>query len=185
MRTPITSYFCPSRRTPTNTRNFDNNGQPSQVLAAAAGGDYAANAGADFHYTPGEEPVDLTFAGPIFSGSEIKARQVTDGLSKTFAIGERHIPPPDMTAPLEVRHHLQGDCAFHAGDTSWGIFADTERGLADSRRDTSRSKYGGEHSSVTMFVYLDGHVSAIQNDTDLGTLRALCVIGDGQVVSIE
>ena len=185
MRTPVSSYFCPSRRAPTNERNFDNNGEPSQAMAAAAGGDFAANAGAFFHYTPGEEPVDKTFAGPIFSGSKIKSRMVSDGLTKTFAVGERHIPPPDMTAPPEIRHHLQGDAAFHAGDTSWGIFADTERGLANSRLDSSRSKYGGEHSAVTLFVFLDGHVTSIQNDTDLDTLRAYCVIGDGQVIASE
>ena len=183
MRTPVSSYFCPSRRAPTNERDFDDNGAPSRARAAAAGGDYAANAGAFFHYTPGDDPVDKTFAGPIFSGSKIRSRMVTDGLTKTFAVGERHIPPPDLTAPAEIRHHLQGDCAFHAGDNSWGIFADTERGLANSRQDTSRSKYGGEHSSVTLFVFLDGHVSPIQNDTDLDALRAHCVIGDGQVIA--
>ena len=30
-------------------------------------------------------------AGPIFSGSHVSARQVEDGLSKTIAIGERHL----------------------------------------------------------------------------------------------
>ncbi len=185
MRTPVSSYFCPSRRAPTNERNFDNNGAPSQVMAAAAGGDFAANAGANFHYTPAKGALDKTVAGPIFSGSNVRARMVSDGLSKTFAVGERHIPPADMTAPLEVRHHLQGDCAFHAGDTSWGIFADTERGLADSPRDTSRSKYGGLHGGITMFAFLDGHVTPVDNDTSLASLRAYCVIADGQVIQAE
>ena len=185
MRTPVSSYFCPSRRAPTNARNFDDNGSPSLAPASAAGGDFAANAGANFHYTPGEDPVDNTFAGPIFSGSKIRSRMVSDGLTKTFAVGERHIPPVDTTAPPGIQHLLQGDCAFHAGDTSWGIFADTERGLANSRQDTSRSKYGGEHPGITLFVFLDGHVAPVQNDTDLDTLRAYCVIGDGQVIVSE
>jgi len=110
---------------------------------------------------------------------------VSDGLTKTFAIGERHIPPADLTAPLEIRHHLQGDAAFHAGDTSWGIFADTARGLANSRLDQSRSKYGSEHSSVTLFVYLDGHVSSIQNESDLDILRSLCLIADDSLADPE
>ena len=47
MRTPIAVYACPSRRTAAADRNFDNNDNPPVVLAAAALGDYAANAGHD------------------------------------------------------------------------------------------------------------------------------------------
>lgn len=179
MRTPIAGYFCPSRRAPAADRNFDDNGGPSAVMAAAAGGDYAANAGYDFHYQPAENEVDRTLAGPIFTYSKINARHVSDGLSKTFAVGERHIPPPEPGVEPERVHLFQGDCAFLAGDTSWGIFADTQRGLADSRQDASRSKYGGPHPAVTLFVFLDGHVDAIENQSDLDTLRSYCVIGDG------
>lgn len=179
MRTPIVGYFCPSRQAPAADRNFDNDGGPSAVMAAAAGGDYAANAGYDFHYQPEENEVDRTLTGPIFTYSRIITRHVTDGLSKTIAVGERHIPPPEPGVEPERVHLFQGDCAFLAGDTSWGIFADTKRGLADSPQDASRSKYGGQHPAVTLFVFLDGHVDAIENDTDLDTLRYYCVIGDG------
>ena len=180
MRSPVNSYFCPSRRAPVADRNFDNNNAAPLVQMAAAGGDYAANAGTFYNYRPRDESVDRSRAGPIFTFSEVKARQVEDGLSKTFAVGERHIPPVDSTAPPELAHLFQGDCAFMAADTPWGIFADTSRGLADSRNDRSRSKYGGEHPSITMFVFLDGHVSPISNDSDLDALRYYCAIGDGQ-----
>lgn len=179
MRSPVTSYFCPSRRAPAADRNFDNNNRAPLVQMAAAGGDYAANAGTYYNYRPNDGSVDRRRAGPIFTYSEIKARQVDDGLSKTFAVGERHIPPVDTTAPAELAHLFQGDCAFMAADTPWGLFADPSRGLADSRNDRSRSKFGGEHASITMFVFLDGHVSPISNDADLDALRYYCAIGDG------
>jgi prepilin-type processing-associated H-X9-DG protein len=147
-------------------------------LGVAAGGDYAANAGVYFNYAETED-VDRARAGPIYTYSNIRNRQVTDGASKTFAVGERHIPPPDSDVPPEMTHWMQGDCAFFAADTPWGIFADTRRGLANSRRDRNREKYGSEHPGVTLFVFLDGHVEGIDNDTDLNVLNWYCAIGDG------
>ena len=178
MRTPVEVYFCPSRRSPAADRNFDNNNKPPLVRGAAAGGDYAANAGVYLYYRETEDIAPRS-AGPIYTYSKIRNRQVTDGTSKTFAVGERHVPLPDPSVAEEMRHILQGDCAFLAGDSPWGIFADTRRGLANSSSDHSRSKYGSEHPAVTLFVYLDGHVASIDNNTDLDVLNWLCAIGDG------
>ena len=84
MRTPVASYACPSRRTAAADRNFDNDDNPPLVLASAALGDYAANAGNDMDTgmvsgTIVTKNVNLSIAGPIFSGSRIKGRHVTDG----------------------------------------------------------------------------------------------------------
>jgi prepilin-type processing-associated H-X9-DG protein len=178
MRSAVPTYFCPSRRGPVHDRNFDNNDAPPIILGKAAGGDLAANAGTVFNYHQ-TNPMDRTQAGPIFTFSKVQIRHVTDGLSKTFAVGERHIPPPDPGIPPEMVHYQQGDCAFFAADSPWGIFADTQRGLAASRHDQGRTKYGSLHPGVTQFVFLDGHVDPINNDTDLDALRFYCSIGDG------
>ncbi len=178
MRSAVTSYFCPSRRRPSSDRNFDNNDTPPIVLGKAAGGDLAANAGTYFNYSEADQ-MDRTQAGPIFTHSKVRSRHVTDGLSKTFATGERHIPPPDPTVPAEMVHYWQGDCAFFAADSPWGIFADTQRGLANDSQDLSRTKFGSLHVGVTGFVFLDGHVDMIDTNTDLDVLRWYCSIGDG------
>ena len=94
MRSPVPTFFCPSRRSPAADRNFDNNDRPPVVQAAAAGGDYAANAGTFFNYW-GTGPIDAKKAGPIHTFSKVRAAQVSDGLSKTFAVGERHLPKVD------------------------------------------------------------------------------------------
>ena len=73
-------------------------------------------------------------AGPIFSGSRISARQVTDGLSKTMAIAERHLPPVPANTPPEMEHHAIGDTASIAGDTPHTTFRGSENGLADRAR---------------------------------------------------
>src|ERR1044071_7970879 len=88
-------------------------------------------------------------AGPIFSGSHIGARQVEDGLSKTIAIGERHLPPvPDGTAD-EMKDYAIGDTAAIPGDTPHTTFRCTEGGLAASQDDPNHDKFGSSHASGT------------------------------------
>lgn len=192
MRTPIETYTCPTRRAPAADRNFDNNDAPPQELAVAASGDYVANAGLRFNVgmAAGEEPGELVFldtdrnlAGPIFSGSRISARRVTDGLSHTLAIGERHLPPvPEGTAP-EMEHYEQGDTAFIAGDTPQTIFAGSENGLASGPDDEGRYKFGSLHSGIVQFAMLDGSVRPIASDVSLEMLKAMSTIGGGEVVA--
>ena len=190
MRTPVAGYYCSSRRAPASDRNFDdNNGTPpADGIGVAAGGDYAANPGAYYTFSspdpyPGDEAADqrndVKYAGPIHTFSRVKAAQVTDGLSKTFAIGERHIPPIDPAWTPEKVHYNQGDTAFFAADTPTTQFRDTLRGLASFPDDTSSRKFGSRHPGITNFVFLDGHVEAISNDTDSDVLRWYCTMADG------
>jgi len=179
MRSPVTTFYCPSRRTPAADRNFDNNDQPPLVTSAAAGGDYAANAGTYYNYGVTGTAYDPKQAGPMYTYSAVQARQVTDGLSKTFAVGERHIPKVTQSASPEMVQHDQGDTAIFAADTPLTIFRDTARGIADGAEDRNPRKYGSLHPAVTNFVFLDGHVEAIDNVTDSTLLRWYCSIGDG------
>lgn len=180
MRTPVAAFFCPSRRGPVANRNFDNNDGSPVVEGVAAGGDFAANAGTYFNYAPSADgSIDPKQAGPIHTFSKVHGAQVTDGLSKTFAIGERHIPPADSSVAANMVHFQQGDTAFFPSDTPHTLFRDTARGLADGPADTSNRKFGSRHPGITQFVFLDGHVEAIANGTGLDILRWYCAIGDG------
>ncbi len=189
MRTPVDVFYCPTRREPAADRDFDNDDKPSLVQDVAAGGDYAANAGLDYLYgtTPANTPKDVdpgTMVGPIFTFSKIKAGQVTDGLSQTIAIGERHIPAEVESEP-GLEDHDRGDNAFFAADNPGTILAGTEDGLAEDRYDTRHWLFGSEHGQLVHFAFLDGHVSALDNAIDLVTLQRLSTIADGQVVATE
>jgi prepilin-type N-terminal cleavage/methylation domain-containing protein/prepilin-type processing-associated H-X9-DG protein len=186
MRTPVATFFCSSRRGPVSDRNFDNNNRPPtpDMMGVAAGGDLAAVAGTYFNYAVREgEVLDPRRAGAIFTMSNVRPQQVTDGLSKTFAVGERHLPSVAAALALNpdqsMVHYSQGDTAFFAADTPHTQFRDTSRGLADGPHDTSNIKFGSLHPGVSNFVFLDGHVEAISIDTDRTILRWYCAIGDG------
>ena len=180
MRTAVSTFYCPSRRSPRADRNFDNNDQAPQVFAAAAGGDYAANAGSYYNYSvTSGTTFDPKQGGPIHTYSSVKPQQVSDGLSKTFAVGERHIPKTTQSASPDMVQHDQGDTAMFAADTPLTLFRDTARGIADGPDDRNARKYGSMHPAVTNFVFLDGHVEAIETGTDATVLRWYCTVGDG------
>ena len=198
MRVGISTYVCPSRRPPGADRDFDNkekgggaNGEPRQV---AVRGDYAANAGLeedmgmeqnDFEEGQEDEdqPIDfvnwhhdLSLVGPIFSNSRVQARRVTDGLSKTFVVGERHIPLLEGEWPEEQRHAAAADTCFLSGDNLRVVMRGTEDGLGGSatdfpvspdtrpwRRTGTKVFGGGNHPGLTMFVFLDGHTEALSS----------------------
>jgi prepilin-type processing-associated H-X9-DG protein len=189
MRSPVNVYACPSRRPATADRNFDNNDQPPQVKAAAALGDYAASAGHVFNVgmTTGEVSGKVQFgsydrktAGAIFSGSHTLSRNVLDGLTYTFAVGERHIPPVPAGTAAGMEHYAQGDTAFLAGDMPLTIFAGTANGLASSPTEPGAGKFGSEHSGVSQFVFLDGHVTPITSNIATPDLMALSTIAGNE-----
>jgi len=191
MRTPIEIYACPSRREAAADRNFDNNDSEPVVLAAATLSDYCANAGIE-HMTGmvGTDTSATAFgeynrmeAGPIFSGSRISAKQVTDGLSKTLAIGERHIPPVPLGTPPKMEHYEIGDTAAIPGDTPHTTFCGSKDGLANGPDDPDRTKFGSNHSSgFVQFVFLDGHVSGLSPGVAVAVLKALSTIAGAEFI---
>jgi prepilin-type processing-associated H-X9-DG protein len=192
MRTPIETYACPSRRVAAADRNFDNNNAAPPAIAIGVGtlADYSANAGIQLLTgMTSQESSGGVFggfnrveAGPIFSGSRISARQVEDGLSKTIAIGERHLPPVPAGTPEEMEDYVIGDTASIPGDTPHTTFRCAEDGLATGVDDKDRNKFGSSHSGgLVQCVFLDGHVRGLRPEVAVAVLKALSTIGGGEV----
>ncbi|MEM7313010.1 MAG: DUF1559 domain-containing protein [Planctomycetota bacterium] len=194
MRTAVSVLYCPSRRAPAADRDFGNNERPSRVQAVAAGGDYAANAGVQATYNIQEvDRIDGSIAGPIFTHSQVKLRQIRAGTSKTMAIGERHIPPPRDGTPDRMIHQQIGDTCYFAADNPRVIFGGSSDGLAGSDNDPCVStgfeaecnyKFGSRHPGIVNFVFMDGHVQSLNVDTEVEVLMLLSAIADRRVVEL-
>ncbi len=188
MRTPVSLFYCPSRRTPAADRDFDNNDQPSVVKEAAPAGDYAANAGLSTRN--GMDGYNLqkfdgqTF-GPMYTNSRIAARRVSDGLSKTFAIGEKFVPWEISDAPEGMDHQLRGDTAIFAGDSRHTALRRSSIGFPQNKNTTAenalttRGAFGSEHGGMSHFGFLDGSVQTIQHDIEPELFNSMAAVGDG------
>jgi prepilin-type N-terminal cleavage/methylation domain-containing protein len=195
-RVPIPTLFCPSRRSPVADRDFDNNEGaatiPDTAAGKAAGGDYAAcagdgNFGGDAermaeglgafgdNYNPAE-------TGPIFTASKIKERNVTDGLSNTFVIGEKFIAaalPEGVTPAAGAEHAYLGDSAILSGNSKQTVLRGSDGGFPSGVPTVGDNTcFGSEHNQQAHFVLLDGSVKPINYSIERTVFDALACIGD-------
>lgn len=106
----------------------------------------------------------------------IRFVQITDGLSNTLLIGEKHIPSQFMNfAPW--------DCGLYDGHNP--VCHTRGAGplypLARSLQDTGW-KFGSAHPGLCLFVFCDGSVHALRNSIDPAVLGLLSQRNDGQAI---
>jgi hypothetical protein len=141
-------------------------------------GDYAASTGTTgFDYTvelPGGKPIYQNGAFRAVKG--VKFKEITDGLSNTLLVGEKHVPRGS-----ETLHPW--DCGLYDGHNP---VCNTRAGgpafpLA-SQRDDPGWKFGSHHRHLCQFVFCDGSVHALKNSIDPLTLGFLAQRNDDQVI---
>ncbi|MGI9456236.1 MAG: DUF1559 domain-containing protein [Aeoliella sp.] len=117
-------------------------------------------------------------------GRATKSKDITDGLSKTMAIGEKHL--------FTNRYEL-GDWHDDIGWTD-GWDPDIMRytgyqpspDVAQGRTNPTGSGFlfGASHTAGFNAVFADGHVTLVEYDIDLVTFNAMGNRQDGLVVQV-
>jgi len=111
---------------------------------------------------------------------------VTDGLSKTFLVGEKHV------FDGHDGEKLYGDNSYFNDDNSGSAvaLAGPQFPLASSPKDPNiifdhrKWTFGSHHSGgIVQFLMMDGSVQQINVDIDTKVLGYLANIRDGQVIS--
>ena len=163
-------------------------------------GDYAGNGGSVFAY-PGTSTSTI-WAGVNANGvlvqgalnadgsfrSNTSFRNITDGLSNTFMVGEKHVPL-GMFGRAKV-----GDGSIYNGvwTTYSGRLAGVQDPLASSPRDVKPStggdafyarRFGSYHPGVSQFAFADGSVRAIRTTIDGINLQRYAVRDDGETIN--
>jgi prepilin-type N-terminal cleavage/methylation domain-containing protein len=167
-RVPI--FYCPSRRNPGSADALSMNGGPAYSNEQGACGDYGAIFGDDTRNT-GVFWADTKYATGI--GFEV----ITDGLSNTLLLGEKHVP-------LGHFGDVPNDFCIYAAkdDTTVGRQAGPSYPLALSPTDPYQGQFGSWHTGVVQFVFCDGSVHQLSTATPGTTLGYLANRADGQVV---
>ncbi len=194
----VAIFRCPSRAGADLVRESQASGGSANTLGAA--GDYAGNSGSDNpsglepqYWRPGANGVLITadmFDLPVTSRnwqSEISFDQLTDGLSKTLLVGERHIPygGQDVQGSL-YNGDNQNNCARVAGRYAPLANSPADRALCRTVGtcvNCSCDNFGSWHGGVCQFVFCDGHVSALAVNINTTVLDHLATRADGQVVT--
>jgi hypothetical protein len=180
---PVPVFFCPSFRTPQDvqSQSIDNPVDGGCVLPSTppeSPGDFAASngsTGSDDVITLGngiQIPQNGTFR--VIIG--VRFAEVTDGLSNTFLIGEKHVPKG-------YEENYPWDCGLLDGhNPSCNTrSAGPDFPLSDSIRGTEWT-FGSRHPGICQFAFGDGSVRAVFNATNPVTLGLLASRNDGQPI---
>ena len=188
---PVKVYFCPSRRTASggdtvSTKGDENQMTPTGPNNPGACGDYAASTGDPSGYidytqnmlsTPGTPAGAIVANGAfIYMGGKLGFKHISDGLSQTIFIGEKHIPNSKfgITPDTSIFNGDHGAAARKAGVGALLAKGPTDLG----------ANFGSYHSGVCQFVMGDGSVKALINSIDATNLGRLANREDGQVLTL-
>jgi len=202
LRTPLSVFTCVTRRRLDIFRNkFNpvcNNADYTELVAR---GDYCANAGdqaanengggpgslaagdAAGYWTAADATATKNYTGVVYLRSQIKIRQVSDGLSKTYLSGEKYLNPNayesgDDASDNEFLYVGFDNDMFKTSakdPAADGTIVDaSNQPVADSNR------WGAAHLGGFHMVLCDGSTRSIPYDIDLNTHRNLGNRKDGK-----
>ncbi|OWK35589.1 DUF1559 domain-containing protein [Fimbriiglobus ruber] len=180
--TPVKGYFCPSRRTSSDSLSGSISGDtpsnPQWNIPAGqypgALGDYAAVIDASGTDTPND--VSAGNGGAFQLGVGFRLLDFMDGTSNSLLIGEKQIP-------VNQNGHGGWDCSSYNGD----YFPCSCRAgsrlypLTTNPQDTGW-KFGSRHMQVVQFCFADGHVQILPETINPYILELLNQKSDGEVI---
>lgn len=184
-RVPLPIMNCPSRRRPGLLPRHPDSFHPTQAFNAdditeTARSDYAANLG-NVNLNWGEGPLtwadglaQVTQAGLWGNGvshqrSAIKMRDITDGTSQTYLIGEKYLSPEHYYSGRSWRD----DHSMFAGDDFDVHAAAEDPPMMDTLGIDDMHRFGSAHDSGFQVSFCDGSVRMIAYNVDLAIHRAL------------
>ena len=193
--TPLVAFTCPSRRNailyPRPAGYYSCNSAPHGPEGPL---DYSGNSGSRSAYAQCGGPSNITGAasynwspcgadsddGVIYSRSETKIADITDGTSNTFLLGEKY---------LMSDHYYDGTEATDDGTPFQGHGADVDKHASANRpplQDRAGYAYyyafGSAHDSGVCMSLCDGSVRWINYSIDTTTYSRLGSRNDGQPI---
>jgi prepilin-type N-terminal cleavage/methylation domain-containing protein len=171
MSIPVPIFTCPSRRDPSfisakdTSSNFTYGGE--QGICSDYGACFGDNASATAN--------DGVFYLNQAYGTGLPMSSVTDGLSNTFLMGEKHVQLNDLG-------NIPNDFTIWAAKpaATAGRLAGSNFPLALGNTDAYNTQFGSWHAGVVQFVFCDGSVHAISTSIAGTTLGYLANRQDGQ-----
>jgi len=197
----VPTYYCPSRRSPggeTLSRQALRR-PPWNTGGSGALSDYATCYGDIQPFSTDPFP-NGAFVYPSQCGGTvdllppdhtkrswthgISAKRITDGLSKTLFVGDKHVRPDEYWLMISGDTAIYADDIFETVGRTAGIGFPLAAAPDDDIGANRRFQFGSNHPGVCQFVMGDGRVVAMDNGTETEVLGRLANRSDGEVVSL-
>ncbi len=191
IRQPLPIFNCPSRRSavayPCGASFLD-----AGAVGTAGRMDYAANAGGQAANEIFSGPPDIAtglnpsygwtstsgFNGLSFQRSKVKTRDVTDGLSNTYMVGEKYLNPNNYTSGTDGGDNETEYTGFNNDNFRTGFSAP----VPDTAGITLTQQFGSIHVGGIQMGLADGSVRTITYNIDLNIHRNLANRADGNEI---
>ncbi len=183
-RTPVKTYFCPSRRAPIAFGN-------------EAKGDYAGNSGNSNGAGNNTGTIERTGLG------KITLLDITDGTSNTALVGEKRMKLDrfNLSNDDNESYYSAGwdnetiraavtdldDAHLPSAQRTWGPSRDIPRTdpAVFPNLNSGLAQFGSSHASGCNIVLADGSVRHIRFNPNRTQFRRLCVRNDGAVLTLD
>jgi len=196
---PVATFYCPTRRSPVPLPARQTTYYNSFTPSIAARNDYAANAGslipgsygrastATYIHAPDDLfPPEDFWNGIAFVRSEVRVAEISDGLSKTYMIGEKYLNADCyLTCPGGVLDEGDDDGAFSGHDANQYRLTNQSPAYHPKQDTPGLSHFwafGSAHPSVFNMAMCDGSVHTISYNIDLTTHEYQGGRNDGSVI---
>ncbi len=120
--------------------------------------------------TPGDYPDVSGVTGVIFTTSMVRIKDIPDGLSRTYLLGEKYLIPDHYTDGIEG---VDNNPLYAGFDWDWERWGGPETPLdpacqptRDRQGESSYIKFGSAHATVFNISLCDGSVRAVGYDID-------------------
>ena len=173
----LNQYLCPSDAT---TTGLDTQNEGPNC--------YSGNGGRELNYACDNKfywETPATMRGLFEIDSNCRIRDIRDGTSQTFAVGEKtYCGDPSSNGWADGRYDAPIKCCGCPGSASCYAYnhqlnSFTSSGLAPSRSFTSLHEGGG------FFLFCDGAVRFISENIDHGTYRSLASVAGNEIIDDE
>jgi len=169
----VPGFFCPTDSVPRvwRAKSRNANGNPTSLICEVAAANYVGM------YGTTEPGVDGD--GIFFRNSKVGLKHISDGSTKTIAVGERShqlgeatwvgsvttailFPENNNTLGQPHTEHSSGMVLGHAGE-----------GIGPGASGGDVNQFHSLHGAGANFLFADGHVSFLASEIDYKTYRAL------------
>jgi hypothetical protein len=199
---PAPSFNCPSRRNVATwplKRSLYNSDDPASKQVGRT--DFASNAGDGDCEGPSPEGAgpglgqmgtidqfnwwwkgqgfaspDAKYTGVCYARSNLKLSAISDGLSKTYLLGERYLDPASLTTGLDEGDNENYLAGFNndSSRSTRNAPARDKAGMAYSDR------FGSSHPGGFSMVFVDGSIRHVEFEIDPTVHRVAGNRSDGQ-----